>query len=369
MHAEMPRHRTASEDSRPDTDVPAAQVRAVRGAALVVAGEVHAHRLVPRENEPEACANQERSDEERRGRMAEGEQKVRNHIEGHACTHQVYKVTAVDEAACGDAVDDKPCGDERIEPAGTSDAQFLRVERDVVRDGPVGEPHEDEVHELRDGAREEEPVERKRCVRLFLLAGNVQCLHENEPDDAERDRNDKHDGVAEGLVQEHTRHRAGREREIHANPEITDAFPAAACGERVDGHRVARGTRNPEEEAVGKAHCGKNRQKGHRLVAQETCGKREERPEVQRLAGKRIHEETREGPAGECPDGVERDDEPCSCVVGLELLDDVQREDRQQLVETEEQQKICCRASREVACPECWFLCCIRHIKYPGGQR
>lgn len=365
----MPRHRTASEDSRPDTDVPAAQVRAVRRAALVVAGEVHAHRLVSREYEPEARADEECRCEEGDGRVAKGEQEVRDDVERHAGAHQVNQVAAVNQAPGHNAVQDEPCRDERIEPAGTSDAQFLRVERDVVRDGPVGEPHEDEIHELRDGAGEEEPVERKRCVRFFLLAGNVQCLHENEADDAERDGNDKHDGVAEGLVQEHTRHRAGREREIHANPEITDAFPAAACGERVDGHRVARGTRNPEEEAVGKAYCGKNRQKGHRLVAQETCGKREERPEVKRLAGERIHEETREGPAGESPDGVERDDEPSGCVVGLELLDNVERQNRQQLVETEEQQEVRGGDRDEVACPESWFLCCIRHIKYPGDQR
>lgn len=301
--------------------------------------------------------------------MAKGEQKVGDDVERHAGAHQVNQVAAVNQAPGHYAVQDEPCRDERIEPAGTSDAQFLRVERDVVRDGPVGEPHEDEIHELRDGAGEEEPVKRKRRMSLFLLARNVQGLHENEPDDAERNRDDEHDGVAEGLVQEHTRHRAGREREIHANPEITDAFPAAACGERVDGHRVACGTRNPEEEAVGKAHCGKYRQEGHRLVAQKACGKREERPEVQRLAGKRIHEETREGPAGECPDGVERDDEPRGGVVGLELLDNVERENREQLVKAEKQQEVRGGDRHEVACPECGFLSCIRHIKYPGGQR
>lgn len=233
------------------------------------------------------------------------------------------QVAPVDEPAGHDAVQDKPCSDKRVKPAGTSDAEFLRVERDVVRDGSVGEPHEDEVHELRNGAGEEEPVERERCMRFFLLAGNLQRLHENEPDDAQDNRNRKYDGVPEGLVQEHACHRAGRKREIHADAEIADAFAAAACGERVDGYRVACGTRNSEEETVRKTYGGKYRQKGHRLVAQETCGKREERPEVQRLAGKRIYEESGEGPAGERADGVERDDEACGRVVGRELLDDV----------------------------------------------
>ena len=266
MHAEVFGHRAACENAYADAYIPAAQVRAVCGAALVVAGEVHAHRLVPGEYEPEARANQERCHEKRYRRMAEGENEICNYVQCHAGTHQVNQVAPVDEAARHDAVQDKPCGNKRVEPAGTSDAEFFRVERDVVRDGPVGEPYEDEVHELRDGAGEEEPVERERCMRFFLFAGDVQCLHENEADDAERDRNDKNDGVAEGLVQEHTRHRAGRECEIHANPEITDAFPAAACGERVDGHRIACGTRNPEEEAVGEPHCGKDRQYAYGLV-------------------------------------------------------------------------------------------------------
>ena len=242
VHAEMPRHGASREDSRTDTDVPAAQVRAVRGAALVVAGEVHAHRLVTREYEPEARADEECRDKEGRGRMAEGEDEVRNYVQCHAGTHQVNQVAAVNQAPGHYAVQDKPCGDERIEPSGTSDAKFLGVERDVVGDGAVGETDEDEVHELRDGAREEKAVERKRGVGLLFFGGDLEGLHQNKPDDAERDGDDKHDGVAEGLVQEHACHRAGREREIHANPEIADAFPAAACGERVDGHRVARST-------------------------------------------------------------------------------------------------------------------------------
>ena len=321
-----------------------------------MAGEVHAHRLVPRENEPEARAYQERCHEERYGRMAEGENEICNYVQCHAGTHKVDQVAPVDEPAGHDAVQDKPCSNERVEPAGTSDAEFLRVERDVVRDGPVGEPHENEVHELRDGAGQEETVERERCVRLFLFAGDVQCLHENEADDTQDNGNRENYGVTEGLVQEHACHRAGREREIHANPEITDAFPAAACGERVDGHRVASGTRNPEEESVGEPHCGKDRQYAYGLVAQEACGEREECPEIQGLAAEGIHEESCEGPAGECSDGIERDDEPCGRVVGLELLDDVKREDRQQLVETEEQQKVRGGDRHEIARPQCGFL-------------
>ena len=40
-----------------------------------------------------------------------------------------------------------------------------------------------------------------------------------------------------------------------------------------------------------------------------------------------------------------------------------------ELVETEEQQEVRGGDRHEVACPECWLLGCIRHIKYPGGQR
>ena len=50
VHAEVFGHRAARENSDADSDIPAGEVRAVRGAALVVAGEVHAHRLVTGEN-------------------------------------------------------------------------------------------------------------------------------------------------------------------------------------------------------------------------------------------------------------------------------------------------------------------------------
>ena len=49
VHTEVFGHRSAYEDAYSDTDVPAAQVGAVGRAALVVAGEIHAHSLVARE--------------------------------------------------------------------------------------------------------------------------------------------------------------------------------------------------------------------------------------------------------------------------------------------------------------------------------
>ena len=118
-----------------------------------------------------------------------------------------------------------------------------------------------------------------------------------------------------------------------------------------------------------KTEYGEQRDESERLITDEAQGEREERPEVQRFAGKRIHQEACERPAGERADGVERNDDARRRVVRLEFFDDEHREDWQQLVETEEQQKIRCRASREVACPKCWLLGCIRHINYPGDQR
>ena len=328
MHAEVFGHRAACENAYADADVPAGEVRAVRRAALVVAGEVHAHRLVARENKPEARADEECRYEERDGRVAEGEQKVSDDVERHAGAYQVNQVAAVNQPSCGEAVQDKSGRNERVEPAGTADAEFLGGERDVVRDGPVGEPHEDEVRELRDGAGEEEPVERKRGVLFLLFRGDLERLHQDEADDAERDGDDEHDGVAEGLVQEHACHGARGKREVHADAKIADAFAAAARRECVDGHRVTCGGRNPETQPVHKTQYGEQRDEPERLVADEAQGECEERPEVQRLAGKRIYEESCEGPAGERTDGVERNDDARSRVVCLELLDDEHREDR-----------------------------------------
>lgn len=212
--------------------------------------------------------------------MAEGEQEVRDDVERHARAHEMHKVASVDEAACGKAVDDKPCGDERVEPAGTADAEFLRVERDVVRNGPVGEPHEDEVYELRDGTGKEESVKRERGMGLLFLGGDLERLHQNEADDAERDGDDEYDGVAEGLVQEHACHGACGKREVHADTEVANAFAATACRERVDGDCVTCGRRDAEAQSVHKTQYGKQRDEPERLVTDEAQGKREERPEV-----------------------------------------------------------------------------------------
>ena len=125
-----------------------------------MAGEVHAHGLVARENESEACANQECRNKEGDGRVAECENKVGNYIQRHAGADQVNQVTAVDESPGHDAVHDQTCSDERVEPAGTADAEFLGVEGDVVGYGAVGEPDENKVDELRNGVRQEESVER-----------------------------------------------------------------------------------------------------------------------------------------------------------------------------------------------------------------
>ena len=104
MHAEVVGHGTPNQNACADTDIPTAQVGAVCGSALVVAGEVHAHGLVARENQAEACSDQECRDKEGDGRVAEREDKVGNHVQCHAGTHQVNQVTAVNQAPCHDAV-------------------------------------------------------------------------------------------------------------------------------------------------------------------------------------------------------------------------------------------------------------------------
>lgn len=162
--------------------------------------------------------------------MAECEQDVSDDVQGHSGADQMDQVAFVDEPTGHDAVENQSCGNQCIEPAGTPDAEFLGVKRNVVRDGTIGESNEDEVDELRNGTGEEESVKRKRWMWLFLLGGNFQCLHQNESDDTQGNRNHEYDGVAEGFVQEHACHGACRKREVHADAEVTDAFATAACG-------------------------------------------------------------------------------------------------------------------------------------------
>ena len=106
MHAEVVGHGTPNQNACTDTDVPTAQVGAVGRAALVVAGEVHAHGLVARENQAEACSDQECRDKEGDGRVAEREDKVGDHVQGHAGSYKVDQVAAVNEAARHDSVHD-----------------------------------------------------------------------------------------------------------------------------------------------------------------------------------------------------------------------------------------------------------------------
>ena len=158
MHAEVVGHGTANQNACTDTDIPTAQVGAVCGSALIVAGEVHAHGLVARENQAEACPNQERGYKEGDGRVAEREDKVGNHVQRHAGTYQVNQVTAVNEAARHNAVQDETRCNQGIEPARAANAKLLGVKGDVVGDGTIGEAHKNEVYELRNGAGQEETV-------------------------------------------------------------------------------------------------------------------------------------------------------------------------------------------------------------------
>ena len=211
---------------------------------------------------------------------------------------------------------------------------------------------------MRNGAGQEESVERKRCVRFFLFARHIQCLYKNQTDNAQNNRNRKDDGVAERFVQEHAGHRARRECQIYADAEVADAFSAAACGQGVDRDRVARRARNSEEQTMRKSHRGKNRQYADRLVAQEACGKRKERPEVQGLAGESIYEESGEGPAGKRADCIKRNNESGGRIVGRKFFDNVERKNRQQLVKAKEQQKVRGGDRHEIPRPQRRFFCC-----------
>lgn len=328
MHAEVVRHGSANQDSCTDTDIPAAQISAVGGASLVVAGEVHAHGLVTRENQAETGADQECRDKEGGGCVTHGENEVGDNVQRHAGSYQVNQVTPVDEFARHDAVHDKPCGNEGVEPAGTADAQFLGVEGDVVGYWAVGETHENEVHELRNGAGQKETVQRKGGVGLLFFRGDFQCLHQNQSDDAERNGNHENDGVAKGFVQEHACHGARCKCQVHADAEIADSFAAAAGGQGVDGDRIARGTGNSEEQAVQKADHGKNHDDADRLVAHKAGRECEECPEIQGLAAQGVHQESGEGPAGQRANRIKRNDDARRRIVGLEFVDNVERENR-----------------------------------------
>lgn len=145
-------------------------------------------------------------------------------------------------------------------------------------------------------------------MRLLFAGLHLEICNKDETYDAQDDGCREDDVFAETFVEEHARHGARGKRKVHAYAEVADAFAAAACRERVDGDGVACRGGNPEEEPVCKTqHCQKRNQPEN-LVPDEACGKCEKRPKVQRLAAERIDEEPRERPAGECPDGVHRND-------------------------------------------------------------
>lgn len=121
------------------------------------------------------------------------------------------QVTAVNESPCHDAVHDESCCNKRVKPARAADAEFACVNGDVVCYGTIGETDKDEIGELRNGACEEETVQRKRGT-LFLFAGlHFERLHKHKPDNAKCCGNRENDSVAESFVKKHAGHGTGGE--------------------------------------------------------------------------------------------------------------------------------------------------------------
>lgn len=368
VHAEVACHGAAHQDARTDTDVPAAQVGAVCGAALVVAGEVHAHRLVTRENQAEACTDEERRRKECKRIVAEGENQICGNDNRHADSNKAREVAAVDQAPRHDAVQDKARSNQGVEPAASANAEFLRVKRNVVRHGAVGKTDEDEVHELRNGAGEEESVKRKRRVRLLFAGLHLEICNKDETYDAQNDGSGEDDVFAETFVEEHARHGARGKRKVHAHAEVSDALAAAACRERVDGDGVACGCGNSEEEPVRKTQHRQKRNQPENLVPEEACGEQEERPKIKRLAAERIDEEPGERAAGEGAHGVHRNHDAHFGIACIELVEKIKRQHREQKVETEKEQKVRCGHHHEGARPKFWKLRFVGNscILHPG---
>jgi len=143
--------------------------------------------------------------------VAKGKNEVGDDNQCHAGTHQVNQVTAVNQAACHDAVQDEPCSDERVEPSCAADAKFVGVNGDVVCDRTVSESDEDEVRKLWDCACEEESVERKRGADLLFAGLYLECLHKHKSNHAKDCRNCKNNPVAECFVKKHSGHGTGGE--------------------------------------------------------------------------------------------------------------------------------------------------------------
>ena len=211
VHAEVVCHGASHENSGSNADVPAAKVRAVCGTALVVAGEIYAHGLVTREDEPEACADKEGGQEKCYGAVAKGENEVGDNIQRHSHADKMNQITAVDEPPGHDAVHDEPGRDKRIKPSCAADAELVCVNGDVVCDGPVGESDENEIYKLRDGAGKEESVKRKRCALSFFAGLDLERLDKHKADDAKSGGNGENDSVAECFVKKHAGHGTGGE--------------------------------------------------------------------------------------------------------------------------------------------------------------
>ena len=103
---------------------------------------------------------------------------------------------------------------------------------------------------------------------------------------------------------------------------------------------------------MSKSHHRENRQKPDSLVPDKAKRKREECPKVKRFATERIDEESCKRAASESANRIKRNDDARSRVVGRELVNNVQREYRQQLIKAKEQKKVRGRARYKVARPK-----------------
>ena len=141
-------------------------------------------------------------------------------------------------------------------------------------------------------------------------------------------------------MEEETRHGADGHGQVVGQAVVAQAFAASGGGHDVDDDGVAAHRHHAERHAVNDAEEDEERQGARHHVAAKHGGEEEVGQQVEGLAGKGVQQVAGEGADAEGGNGVAGEHHADGGLVGSELFQQIEGQDRHQLPEAEEQQEV-----------------------------
>ena len=214
------------------------------------------------------------------------------------------------------------------------------IHRYVGRRHPVGYGEEQQCYPRPKPFLQEEPVQR---YRLALHRCPVIGLYQKRHAHAQRpgQKGTGEDGfIRISIVHEQAYHRSEAHRQIIRQPVISYPFATPRRGQDINYQRIARHRNHPERQPMQNAQRNEPRQRRRQYIPPEDGGKGKIRRQIQRPAGKRIQQKTRERPDTKASYRIARQHNANHRLVRRKLFLQIEGEYRQYQIECEKQQKV-----------------------------